>query len=106
MDAMPCDILISAHPDNAGPGRYSDMPGACRAYAGRSRERLAKRLAEERAVFEDLHRLTALLQRQHPVDGRRQAPLGDHRHERLQILHRPTVRAEDLQLERPDERSE
>src|SRR3546814_14409119 len=25
MDAMPCDILISAHPDNAGPGRYSDM---------------------------------------------------------------------------------
>ena len=49
MDAMPCDILISAHPDNAGPGRYSDMPGACRAYAGRSRERLAKRLAEERA---------------------------------------------------------
>ena len=30
MDAMPCDILISAHPDNAGPGRYSDAPGACR----------------------------------------------------------------------------
>ena len=49
MDAMPCDVLISAHPDNAGPGRYSDAPGACRAYADRSRERLAKRLAEERA---------------------------------------------------------
>ncbi len=48
MDAMPCDILISAHPDNAGPGRYSDAPGACRAYADRSRGRLAKRLAEEK----------------------------------------------------------
>ena len=49
MDATPCDILIAAHPDNAGPGRYSDAPGACRTYADRSRERLAKRLAAERA---------------------------------------------------------
>ncbi|SBV32245.1 Beta-lactamase-like protein [uncultured Sphingopyxis sp.] len=49
MDATPCDILIAAHPDNAGPGRYSDAPGACRAYADRSRELLAKRLAAERA---------------------------------------------------------
>ena len=49
MDAMPCDILISAHPDNAGSGRYSDAPGACRAYADRSRGLLAKRLAAERA---------------------------------------------------------
>lgn len=48
MDAMPCDILISAHPDNAGPGRYNDAPGACRAYADSSRKRLEKRLAEER----------------------------------------------------------
>lgn len=49
MDAMPCDVLISAHPDNAGPGRYNDAPGACRAYADRSRKLLAKRLAAERA---------------------------------------------------------
>ena len=49
MEAMPCDILISAHPDNAGPGRYNDQPGACRAYADSSRKRLDKRLAEERA---------------------------------------------------------
>ena len=47
MDAMPCDILIAAHPDNAGVGRYNDRPGACRAYANRSRGLLAKRLAEE-----------------------------------------------------------
>lgn len=49
MDAMPCDVLISAHPDNAGPGRYNDTPGACRAYADRSRKLLAKRLADEKA---------------------------------------------------------
>ena len=49
MDAMPCDVLISAHPDNAGEGRYNDKPGACRAYVDRSRKLLAKRLAEERA---------------------------------------------------------
>ena len=48
MDAMPCDVLISAHPDNAGPGRYNDTPGACRAYADRSRKLLAKRLADEK----------------------------------------------------------
>lgn len=49
VDAMPCDVLISAHPDNAGDGRTNDTPGACRAYADRSRKLLAKRLAEERA---------------------------------------------------------
>jgi metallo-beta-lactamase class B len=49
MDALPCDILIAAHPDNAGDGRYSEKPDACRAYADRSRKALAKRLAEERA---------------------------------------------------------
>jgi metallo-beta-lactamase class B len=49
MDALACDILISAHPDNAGGGRFSAAPGACRAYADRSRKALAKRLAEERA---------------------------------------------------------
>ncbi len=49
MDALACDILISAHPDNAGDGRYSESPGACRAYADRSRKTLAKRLADERS---------------------------------------------------------
>lgn len=49
MDALPCDVLIAAHPDNAGDGRYSESPGACRAYADRSRKALAKRLADERS---------------------------------------------------------
>ena len=38
MDALACDVLISAHPDNAGEGRYNAKPGACRAYADRSRQ--------------------------------------------------------------------
>ena len=49
MDALACDILISAHPDNAGAAQFNDKPGACRAYAERSRKALAKRLAEEKA---------------------------------------------------------
>lgn len=48
MDATACDILISAHPDNAGAGRFNDNPGACRAYVDRSRKLLAKRLADEK----------------------------------------------------------
>ena len=48
MDALACDILISAHPDNAGEGRYNAEPGSCRAYADRSRQALAKRLAAEK----------------------------------------------------------
>ncbi|MBE1526551.1 metallo-beta-lactamase class B [Sphingopyxis sp. OAS728] len=49
MDATPCDVLISAHPDNAGTGRFNDKPGACRAYVDRSRKKLETRLSEERA---------------------------------------------------------
>ena len=49
MDALACDVLISAHPDNAGEGRFSAKPRACRAYADRSRKALAKRLAAEKA---------------------------------------------------------
>lgn len=49
MDGLTCDVLISAHPDNAGGGRYNDKPGACRAYVDRSRKLLEKRLAEEKA---------------------------------------------------------
>ncbi len=48
MNTLPCNILISAHPDNAGSGRYNGKPGACRAYADRSRGLLAKRLKGER----------------------------------------------------------
>ncbi|WP_309628446.1 subclass B3 metallo-beta-lactamase [Brevundimonas sp.] len=48
MDGLDCDILISAHPDNAGEGRYNDRPGACRTYVQRSRGLLATRLANER----------------------------------------------------------
>ncbi|GAY24151.1 subclass B3 metallo-beta-lactamase [Sphingobium fuliginis] len=48
MGMLKCDILIAAHPDNAGSGRYDASPGACRRYAGRSRRLLATRLARER----------------------------------------------------------
>lgn len=48
LEGLPCDILISPHPDNAGEGRYSDRPGACAAYAERSRGLLAARLERER----------------------------------------------------------
>jgi len=42
-----CDILISAHPDNAGTARYNDRPGACRAYVERSRKTLDQRIKSE-----------------------------------------------------------
>jgi metallo-beta-lactamase class B len=61
IDALDCDILISAHPDNSGgdqklaaleagasPNPFID-PNACRAYAERARVRLADRLAREAA---------------------------------------------------------
>jgi len=59
---LPCDILISAHPDNSGmgaklkaleagatPNPFID-PGACRAYAARAAGLLDARLAKEQAV--------------------------------------------------------
>ena len=50
MKAMPCDILITAHPDQAGGGgRFSTAPGACRAYANASQHALEARLRKERA---------------------------------------------------------
>lgn len=49
MGRLKCDMLITAHPDNAGDGRFSVKAGACRAYADRSRAALAKRLAAEKA---------------------------------------------------------
>lgn len=48
LDGLPCDILISPHPDNAGEGRYNDRPDACRTYVERSRGLLANRLEAER----------------------------------------------------------
>lgn len=47
--AMPCDTLITAHPDQAGgKGRFSTTPSACRAYATASQRRLETRLRKER----------------------------------------------------------
>ena len=49
MGRLKCDMLITAHPDNAGDGRFSTKTGACRAYAEqRSRQALARRLAAEK----------------------------------------------------------
>jgi metallo-beta-lactamase class B len=48
MSQTRCDILISAHPDNAGPGSYDDRQGACRAYVERSRKALNQRIEAER----------------------------------------------------------
>jgi metallo-beta-lactamase class B len=58
--ALPCDILVSAHPDNSGadrklqalarrrtPNPFID-PGACRDYAARAEAALNARLAKER----------------------------------------------------------
>ncbi len=59
MEALPCDLLISVHPDNSGgdvkiaalqagatPNPFLD-PSACRAYAERARGRLQARLDRE-----------------------------------------------------------
>jgi len=61
MKALPCDILISAHPDQSGgddkaaklraglePNPFVD-PNACRAFAARYEELFDKRLADEKA---------------------------------------------------------
>jgi metallo-beta-lactamase class B len=62
--ALPCDILVSAHPDNSGmaaklkareagasPNPFIDPgAGACRAYAARAASVLDARLAKEKAV--------------------------------------------------------
>lgn len=47
LEGLACDILISAHPDNAGEGRTDTRPGACGLYVDRSRRLLARRLATE-----------------------------------------------------------
>ena len=61
MKALPCDVLISAHPDQsggdekaaklragAGPNPFVD-PGACRAFAGDYEKRFDRRVADEKA---------------------------------------------------------
>lgn len=48
MAALPCDILITAHPDQSGgKGRFSTSGGACRAYARASERKLADRIRAE-----------------------------------------------------------
>ena len=54
LSTVPCDILISAHPDASGFwDRYERRdfvdPAACKEYVEAARERLKKRVAEERA---------------------------------------------------------
>jgi len=54
LSAVPCDILVSAHPDASGfwekyEKREFVDPGACKKYVEDARERLQKRVAEERA---------------------------------------------------------
>lgn len=49
MQAVPCDILITAHADQGGAkDRFRTSPGACRAYAAASERALADRMREER----------------------------------------------------------
>jgi metallo-beta-lactamase class B len=52
LEALPCDILLAAHPYAADmDARLPDLrdPAACRAYAAGARQRLKARLDEERA---------------------------------------------------------
>lgn len=50
MDSLPCDILITAHADQDGAtDRFRSTPGACRAYARSSRQKVIARLRQERA---------------------------------------------------------
>jgi metallo-beta-lactamase class B len=62
VEKLPCDLLVSVHPDNTqmaeklaarAAGTQPDPlldAGACRRYAARAREKLAARLAEEKAA--------------------------------------------------------
>lgn len=50
MARLPCDILITAHADQDGAtGRFRTNPGACRALATASADKLDKRLSDERS---------------------------------------------------------
>jgi metallo-beta-lactamase class B len=49
MRALPCDILITAHANqDSATRRFLTTPGACRAYAESSRQKLAQRLRTEK----------------------------------------------------------
>jgi len=54
IEGMRCDLLVTPHPDASGlwervaAHRLADS-GACRRYAATARERLARRVADERA---------------------------------------------------------
>lgn len=59
LESTPCDILITPHPDASGLWERLDArnhgmvpdpmidPAACRSFAGRARQQLAERVAEE-----------------------------------------------------------
>jgi metallo-beta-lactamase class B len=54
LSTLPCDILVSAHPDASAFWEKHEKhdfvdPGACRKYVEDARERLRKRIAEERS---------------------------------------------------------
>ena len=70
--ALPCDILITVHPDVSGldrklrqaerqaePNPFVDAQ-ACRAYAGRAEAMLDARIAEERAAATEAKRATII----------------------------------------------
>lgn len=49
MNAVPCDILITAHAEQSGAnGRFAASPDACRAYASASQRALGSRVDKER----------------------------------------------------------
>lgn len=49
MNALPCDILITAHAEQSGgSGRFATTRGACRTYVRASQRALARRLETER----------------------------------------------------------
>lgn len=49
MKKIPCDILITAHPDQGKDAMgFAAAPGACRAYANQSKRALVARLSKER----------------------------------------------------------
>src|SRR5690606_18292066 len=59
--SLPCDLLVSTHPESsglfarrdAGGGHSLIDPGACRAYAGQSSSMLDKRVGDEAAIPAD-----------------------------------------------------
>src|SRR5262245_58199050 len=60
-------------------------------------------LADDLAVLEDAQRFLRLLERQRAVDGHGQAARAHHLEQLVDVLARPAVGPQHLQLEGPDE---